>query len=61
MCHRPTRSALDAARKREELRRASERPERTHVWENTTPRENGELDLRDVKRSREKLEAVLGR
>jgi hypothetical protein len=40
---------------------ARERPERPPPWENTRPRENQELDHRDLERSMERLEMVLGR
>jgi hypothetical protein len=38
-----------------------ERPERPPTWTNTRPRENPELDRRDLDRSVERLEMVLGR
>jgi hypothetical protein len=41
--------------------RPERRPERPPIWENTRPRENAELDRRDLNRGVERLEAVLGR
>jgi hypothetical protein len=38
-----------------------DRPEPQETWNNTTPRENQELDRGDLERSIDRLEAVLGR
>jgi hypothetical protein len=38
-----------------------ERRDPLPVWDNTRPRGNPEPDRRDVERSRERLEAVVGR
>jgi hypothetical protein len=48
----------DLAKTPPELR---ERPERPAPWINTRPRENQQLDRRDLERSMERLEMVLGR
>ena len=36
-------------------------PESVPTWRNTRPRGNPEVDARDLKRSRERFEALLGR
>jgi hypothetical protein len=37
------------------------RPEALPTWRNTRPRGNPELDARDLERSRERFESLLGR
>lgn len=42
-------------------RREQTAPKRPPIWENTRPRENAQLDPRDLNRGVERLEAVVGR
>jgi hypothetical protein len=50
----PERRSRPAARR-------EERNEPLPTWQNTRPRGNPEPDARDLERSRERLEALLGR
>jgi hypothetical protein len=48
----------EKARRRDTRR---ETPEPLPTWQNTRPRANQEIDRRDLERSRERFEALLGR
>jgi hypothetical protein len=50
------RPVSDSRRKTRESR-----PEPLPTWRNTRPRGNPELDARDLERSRERFESLLGR
>jgi hypothetical protein len=53
------RTKTDPRGKREPRRQDTPKPLPT--WQNTRPRGNQEVDRRDLERSRERFEALLGR
>ena len=57
MCFKQTHQE----RQRRDARREQKGPERPELWRNVRPRGNQAADARDLKRSGERLEAVLGR
>jgi hypothetical protein len=56
MCSKRTQSQKDLER----VGRDAERPKQ-QPWRNTRPRGNQETDARDVRRSLERLESLVGR
>jgi hypothetical protein len=56
MCSKRTQSQKDLERADREAERPKQQP-----WRNTRPRANQERDLRDVERSLERLESLVGR